>query len=494
MQLRELLAAARLDAPPVPDVDLSGIACDSRQVSPGNLFVCIRGTRHDGHRFVPDALARGAAAILAQQPVSGAPVPVVVAEDSRLAYALLCAAYRGSPADRLNLVGVTGTNGKTSVTFLLESILRAAGHNPGLVGSIHIRIGDRTFPSRMTTPDAGELQRVMQEMTEAGVDDCILEVSSHALRQHRVGGCAFDLGIFTNLGRDHLDFHQTWEDYFQSKARLFAMLRQNGSGGRGVVNVDDRWGRRLGAALGDRAVTYGLRHSAHVWATVRPADHGGSLLRIRTPAGDIPVALRLPGRCNVYNALAAAAAAWARGLPAEAIRSGLEAVTAVPGRFQEVDCGQPFKVCVDFAHNPHGLQAAAQALQGTTGGRKLLVFGCKGEDGDVHKRRLMGRTAGRWADYVIVTTDNAYGEDPHRIAQHIEAGLREVGLPDEAREVILDRRRAIERALRLAGAGDLVLIAGKGHETEQVIDANRVPFNDAEVAAELLQTIGRKGW
>ena len=490
MTLRELLAAAlggfRLEA----DVPVTGIAYDSRRVAPGAVFVALRGVNADGARFAPQAIANGAVAVVAE---SAAPpaltVPWIRVEHAREALASLSAAFYGNPSEKLLLVGITGTNGKTTVSYLLESIFEKAGIRCGRIGTIGYRVGAREIDAPRTTPEAPELQQMFRDMVAQGIGACVMEVSSHALALRRVDSLRFSAGVFTNLTRDHLDFHGDMESYFAAKRRLFEMLPD---GAVGAINVDDRRGADLVAAA-KRPVTYAIEAGADVRPGPLAFSLDGLEFEIRTPRGTIHVRSRLVGRPNAYNILAAATAAMALDVPFNAIEGGIAALEHVPGRFQVVSAPtDDVRVIVDYAHTDDALKNLLETARPLAGGRIVTVFGCGG-DRDRTKRPLMGAVAARLSDLVIVTSDNPRSEEPARIIDEIRRGIvmpadrvmpkGQRGTPSLA---IVDRREAIEKAVREARPGDMVLIAGKGHEKYQVIGDRTLPFDDVDVAQAAL--------
>ncbi len=513
MKLSELCLAMGRDGWQIfgdADVEISGITNDSRKVSPGDLFVCIHGFKKDGHAFIGEALDQGARAVAVERPIRGSPeetalrlafeagddplyaaaetrlLPRVEVGDSRLALAKLSAAFYGHPTDHLRVVGVTGTNGKTTTAFLLESLYVAAGHRVGLIGTIHNRIAGRVLPADRTTPESVDLQRLLRRMVDEGVTHVAMEVSSHALDLCRVVGCEFDVAVLTNVTRDHFDFHGTFENYLAAKSRLF---RELGRGARkrgpkaAILNVDDPASPHMAGLTEAQVVTYGLERPADVTArNIRPQLFGNSYV-ISTPVGEVPVISRLPGRFNIYNVLAMAAVALIDGFELGAVKRAIESLTGVPGRFEIVDCGQPYTVVVDFAHNPDALQKVLEAAREQPHGRTIVVFGCEG-DKDRSKRPYMGDIAVRMADFAIITSDNVHSEDPAAIVAEIEKGV-DPGLEDKY-TVIIDRYEAIREALSRAGPGDMVIIAGKGHETTQVFNGWARPFDDRLVIRELL--------
>ena len=459
---------------------VTDVVLDTRKVVPGALFCCVPGARVDGHDLAGKALEAGAAALCVQRPLD-LDAPQLLVGGVRDVLARLAVAFFDDPSRRLDLVGVTGTNGKTTTTFMLESIFRAAGRVPGVVGTVEVRVGGQRRPAVHTTPEAPDLQRLLAEMVDAGVQAAAMEVSSHGLALRRVDGTRFRTAIFTNLTQDHLDFHADLDDYFGAKRRLFACPFTP----LGVVNIDDPYGRVLAGTAEVATVTTGTAADADWRATEVAASLEGTGFRLRSPAGSIPVRLRLAGQFNVANALGALAAADALGIGLEAAVAGLEALAGVPGRFERVDAGQPFTVLVDYAHTPDSLDNLLRAARAVTQGRVIVVFGCGG-DRDRAKRPLMGEIAGRLADLAVVTSDNPRSEDPAAIVAQVAEGVAR-GAGPGGFLVEVDRRAAIRAALALAGPGDAVLLAGKGHEQGQEFAGGRkVPFDDRVVAAEEL--------
>lgn len=468
--------------------EVGGLAYDSRQVKPGDVFVCIRGLRTDGHHYAKDALDRGAAAVVAERELSE-PVdaPFVLVPDTREALGLMAARHYGFPSRSLRMIGVTGTNGKTTTTYLIKAILEEAGHKVGLIGTIRNLVGQEEIPTERTTPESLDLQRLLAHMRDAGCSHVVMEVSSHAVELKRIAGVEFDLGLFTNLTQDHLDFHGTLEAYRATKAKFFATLGRSTKPGPhlAVINADDPSAGYFADASTVPVLTYGLGEQARIRAVDVQLDGAGMRYRLLTPDWGTDVRLRLAGRFNVYNSLGAAAAGLGEGCAPEVIRRGLERVTGVPGRFELVDRGQPFTVIVDYAHTPDGLENLLRAADSVTRGRKILVFGCGG-DRDRAKRPIMGEIAGRMADYTVVTSDNPRSEDPGAICAEVVAGVARTAAGPEAYRVVVDRREAIQHAVDVARPGDVVLVAGKGHETYQIFADRTVRFDDREVAAEAL--------
>ena len=472
-----------------PDTAVAGVAYDSRKVAPGDLFFCVPGTVADGHEWAADAAAAGAAALCVERP-TGAGLPEVVVADARRAMGRMGAEFFGKPADALVLIGVTGTNGKTTTAYLLEEILRAEGRVTGLIGTIETRVAGEARPGARTTPESLDLQRLFADMREAGVDSVAMEVTSHALALHRVEAVRFAAAAFTNLSQDHLDFHADMEDYFEAKRSLFTPERLD----KGAVNVDDPYGRKLRAVTAVPVVGFGAASDADVRAENVVLGASSAELTISTPKGAIEVRMNLAGHFNVSNALAAAAAAQQAGIGLEAIEAGLRSLTAVPGRFESVDRGQPFSVIVDYAHTPDSLDnvlRAARPLASAGGGRVICLFGCGG-DRDRGKRPLMGGVAARLADFVIVTSDNPRSEDPEAIIGQILEGV--LGQRSSGADVVTaDRAAAIAAGLQEARPGDVFVIAGKGHEQGQQFADRTIPFDDRTVAAEGLAALGWDG-
>ncbi|MDQ7819784.1 MAG: UDP-N-acetylmuramoyl-L-alanyl-D-glutamate--2,6-diaminopimelate ligase [Armatimonadota bacterium] len=466
------------------DRPVEAVVSHSDDAVPGSLFVAVRGRMHDGHTFVGQAVARGATVVVVERPV---PVPdhvtQVVVEDSRRALAELSAAWYGHPSRDLTVVGITGTNGKGTTAHLLEAALTRAGYRTAVIGTLGVTVGAVTTPLQRTTPEAPELQGLLRRLADGGVQVVAMEVASHGLVLHRVTATRFRGAVFTNLTQDHLDFHGTLDAYREAKARLFRMVEPSGFA---VVNADDPSAEAMARASRAPVTTYGVRAPADVRATDVQVGLDGVRFVAVTGDGRCPVRLRLRGRFNVSNALAALAAARALGVALEAAAAGLEDVAGVPGRFEAVDAGQPFAVIVDYAHTPDGLRRALEAARDLASGRVVVVFGCGG-DRDRTKRPVMGRIACELADRVIVTSDNPRSEDPMAIIEEILAGTR--GAADRV-DVEPDRRAAIYRAVALARPGDVVLIAGKGHEPYQEIAGVRHPFDDRRVAAEALRAAG----
>jgi UDP-N-acetylmuramoyl-L-alanyl-D-glutamate--2,6-diaminopimelate ligase len=488
MKLSQLLEGCELKRPLLNrEREIAAPSYDSRSVAPGDAFFAIRGEVTDGNRFVSSAVGRGASAIVSEMARPAdltARVAWAEVADARKSLAVAAANYFGNPAGALQLVGITGTNGKTTTSYLLDSILRAAGRSSGLFGTIAYRTPRATVAATTTTPESLDLQRFFSEIVRAGGTHAVLEASSHALAMDRLWGCEFAVAVFTNLTRDHLDFHKTFDAYFAAKRLLFESTGK-GPARVGVVNADDDYGARLDG-IAARTLRYGLRSGE---ITTRKIALGGDGLDfdVETPSGPIPVRSRLVGRTNVYNILAAIGAATALEIEPAAIASGIAQLEFVPGRSERVVAGQPFLVVVDYAHTDDALgNLLATAREIVPSGRVLTLFGCGG-DRDRAKRPLMGEAAGRGSDFVVLTSDNPRSEDPLLI---INDAL--VGLQRTRAEYLVepDRERAIHLVLEKARAGDIVLIAGKGHENYQVLSDRTIKFDDREVARRCLVQIG----
>jgi UDP-N-acetylmuramoyl-L-alanyl-D-glutamate--2,6-diaminopimelate ligase len=470
------------DAPAgAEDVEVSDLAYDNRCTGPGTLFFCVPGFTTDGHDFAPDAVARGAVGLVVQRPL-GLGVPEVVVGSVRAAMAPAAAAFYGDPTARLQTIGVTGTNGKTTTAFLLRELLEADGRQTGLLGTVKSVIGGIEHDVQRTTPEAIDLQRTFAEMASRGDRACVMEVSSHALELGRADAIHFAVAVFTNLTQDHLDFHPTMEDYFAAKRRLFVADRAPGAPGASVINVDDEYGARLAAELPD-ALSFALTADAVYRAADVTTGLSGSSFTIHGPDGMLELSSPLRGEFNVYNMLAAFVAARALGVSAAVCSAAIASAGQVPGRFETVDDGQPFAVLVDYAHTPDSLENVLRAARELTDGRVHVVFGCGG-DRDRGKRPMMGEIARRLADRVIVTSDNPRSEDPESIIAEILEGSG----PEVQHDP--DRRAAIAVAIEDAGAGDVVVIAGKGHEQGQEFEAGRkLPFDDVSVAHDILRGV-----
>jgi UDP-N-acetylmuramoyl-L-alanyl-D-glutamate--2,6-diaminopimelate ligase len=489
MQLKQIiqqLTEATVEGP--LDREVSGITYDSRRVTPGMLFVAIPGRTTDGHEFISTAIERGASAVICERsrafPSRATRISV---PDAREALARAANSYYEHPSKKLKVIGVTGTNGKTTVAFMVKAMLEAAGIKTGLLGTVRYEIGDRVIPAQRTTPESLEVQQMMAQMLKADCEACVMEVSSHALEQKRVLGVEFDVGIFTNLTRDHLDFHGTMENYFAAKRKLFASLAEGGKRSAAIINIDDTFGARLaGGSRVEVELTYGLQKAARLRATRIELNADGTRFVVEAPERKFALRLPLIGRHNIYNALAAVGAGLALKLDVVKIQAALNALPPVPGRLEAVSAGQSFGVFVDYAHTDDALKNVLTTLREITKGRVLLAFGCGGNR-DAGKRAKMGKVAAELADFTLITSDNPRKEDPAKIVAQIEEGYRSVRT--HAYVVELDRRRAIQQILSKAEPGDTVLLAGKGHETYQEFEDTVVPFDDRLHAQEALENL-----
>ena len=471
--------------------EITGIEHDSRKVGKGTLFVCISGVHADGHDFIPQAVSQGASAILTTRDIE-APEGVAVCKvpDLHAALESMVPFFHDFPTQSMRVIGITGTNGKTTTSYLIRELLRAAGFRVGLIGTIRIMMEDETFPIHNTTPDVVELQNILAMMRDKGMDYVVMEVSSHALDQNRVAGIEFDTAVFTNLTQDHLDYHKTLENYRAAKARLFELVGRPGkkTGKTAVVNLDDAAGNVMLAHAECRHLTYAIDREAGLRATEIDVHASGASFRLRGEFGSMELSLRITGIFNVYNVMAAAGAALAEQLPSDIIKRTLENFTSVPGRFELVNAGQDFSVIVDYAHTPDGVENVLRTARQIAKRHIITVFGCGG-DRDRTKRPIMGRLAAELSDIVIATSDNPRTEDPEAILSEVETGVREK-IGAKHHECIVDRRTAIFRAVELAEKDDIVVILGKGHEDYQILKDKTIHFDDKEVARE---AIGEKG-
>ena len=463
------------------------ITQDSREVKPGALFVCVKGAHVDGHKFIPEVIKKGAAAIMTEEALTDEiGVPVLQVADLDEAMKTIVPFFFDYPGKKMRMIGITGTNGKTTTSYLLRDILRSAGKKTGVIGTIRIMIEDEVLPVKNTTPDVIALQRTLSRMYKAGIEYVVMEVSSHALAMNRVAGCEFDTAVFTNLTQDHLDYHKTMENYAQAKAKLFDLVSEAGckAGKTVIINNDDPAGKIMLAAASCRKLTYGTQAGNDLQAkdiTVLPR---GAEFAVRMADGVMDLKLKITGMFNIYNVMGAVGAALAEGISKDTIVSALEKFSGVSGRFELVDKGQPFAVIVDYAHTPDGLENILKTARQITKNRIITVFGCGG-DRDRTKRPIMGRIAAEMSDVVIATSDNPRSEDPQRILEDVMVGVNE-RIEGKLCEVIADRRTAIFRAVALAEADDTVIIAGKGHENYQILKDKTIHFDDKEVAAEAL--------
>jgi UDP-N-acetylmuramoyl-L-alanyl-D-glutamate--2,6-diaminopimelate ligase len=495
MRLTEVIRGVSSEILGADDVEITGISCDSRKVERGAgggvIFVAVPGEHTDGHAYIKSAVDSGASAVLAERATEGVKVPQVIVKEIRAALSKVSDNFWGRPSERLRVVGITGTNGKTTTTYLLESVIKEAGGVPGVIGTVNYRYGGGVYPAPHTTPQSPDLHRVLREMADSGVTHCIMEVSSHALEQKRVADCRFACGVFTNLTLDHLDYHKTMEEYFRCKTILFRLVEANK--GAAVINRDDPWGARLIKEF-PSALTYGLNAGG-----IRPESYalkdGGIEAVLRTPAGSVSLSSDLVGEYNLYNILAAAGAAVSLGVDGGAIARGIAALKRVPGRLEKVEATgkRNFRAYVDYAHTGDALERALGALRAVAAGRIITVFGCGGNR-DRSKRPVMGEIAARLSEITIVTSDNPRDEDPLEIINEVEAGIKGIRKLDpngpftgKCYAVIPDRAEAIRKAVGTAQDGDTILVAGKGHEDYQIVKGKKHHFDDFEVVKSAIK-------
>jgi UDP-N-acetylmuramoyl-L-alanyl-D-glutamate--2,6-diaminopimelate ligase len=467
--------------------EILGLAYSSKDVRPGFLFAAIRGEKRDGFEFIEEALGRGAAAVLSDRPrPDGWKGPWVQTIDVREALALAAATFYGHPSMKLKVVGITGTKGKTTLTYLLESIFQKAGYRVGVIGTINYRWPDMAQPAPRTTPEASDLQRMMSEMVSRGVTHCVIEASSHALDLKRVWGVHFDIAVFTNLSAEHLDYHASMEDYFEAKKRLFFL---NAKKRTAVVNLDDPWGKRLISELPLTTVSFGLEPAAIVRADEFRLAETGIKAEVDYPGGQVKICSALMGKHNLSNILAAVATGLALNIPAPTIKEGISALKNIPGRLQKIENELGLQVFVDYAHTDQAIRSLLETIRDLKPQRILLVFGAGG-DRDKSKRARMGEVAASLADLSFITSDNPRSEDPLAIIAEIERGFSEKGAKNY--KIVPDRREAINQALAAARKGDYILIAGKGHETYQIFKDKTIHFDDVEVVRSALKDVEAK--
>lgn len=474
------------------DLEITGVSTDSRTIQPGNLFVAVAGTAADGHRHMGDALGRGAVALagetLAPRAGEGAYIHV---PNSRIAAAHLAEAFYGYPSRKLDVVGITGTNGKSSTLYLICSILDAAGLPSSAVGTISYSIGDTTMPAVNTTPGPVELSSALRQAVDTGHKHFIMEVSSHALDQYRVEALRFKVAVFTNLSLDHLDYHKSIDEYFNTKKHLFELLPNASEGATAVICADDERSGEIAAATGAEIIMFGMSDRADIRAANIKTSVSHTSFDVVTPHGEFSATLKLLGRHSVYNALAAAGACLGLGIDIPTIKQGLEALVVVPGRFERIREGQELEVIVDYAHTPDALRSLLKSARSICKGKLILAFGAGG-DRDRSKRPEMGSLAAELADFTVVTSDNPRTEDPYTIALDIEIGFQRKGKErGQHYLVMVDRREAIEEALNAAEVGDIVIIAGKGHETHQIFKDRTIEFDDRKVVRDWLQSMSK---
>ncbi|MBN1405559.1 MAG: UDP-N-acetylmuramoyl-L-alanyl-D-glutamate--2,6-diaminopimelate ligase [Candidatus Omnitrophica bacterium] len=481
MQLKKITEGVNVESIDGSDeIDISGITCDSRKVGRGFAFVAIKGNNLDGNKFIKDAVENGAICIISEsKPQDKYNVTTVTFKDIRAAYAALCANFYGNPSRELKIIGITGTNGKTTTAYLIESLLKKANYKCGRIGTIDYSTGSRAFPALNTTPDAGILQALFKEMLDDKTDYCVMEVSSHSLHQGRVDSIKFHSAVFTNLSKEHLDYHKTPEEYFLSKKKLFDGLTEKDYA---VINMGNIYGTILMPAVKSKTITYGFNKNAKIRAKDEVISLKGSEFFLITPKGEARISTSLVGRYNIYNILAAVSVAQEEGVDLNKIKEAIAEFDPPPGRLELVNPRGDFYVYVDFAHTDDALRKVLASLSVLTKGRIITVFGCGG-DRDKTKRPRMGRIASRLSDFVIITSDNPRSEDPIDIIEQIKQGM----LPDfKDYLAIEDREKAIKEAIKMAKKDDIVLIAGKGHETSQIYKDKTIAFDDREIARQAL--------
>ncbi|MBC9783248.1 UDP-N-acetylmuramoyl-L-alanyl-D-glutamate--2,6-diaminopimelate ligase [Heliobacterium chlorum] len=471
-------------------LEISGLAYDSRQVAPGFLFFCIPGQKTDGHNYAAQAVERGAAVLVVERFVD-LKVPQIRVSSTRESLALAAGSFYGHPSEQLLMIGVTGTNGKTTTTYMIEAVLKAKGYSVGVIGTIGNQLGEKRWPAGHTTPESLDLQKLLAEMRADGADAVVMEVSSHSLDQHRVLGVNFDIAAFTNLTQDHLDYHQTLENYRAAKGKLFRELGQKetkkGILKRAVINADDPSADYFLQVSSVPSVTYGVEEDAAIQAKDWDVTPQGARCTVQYPGGTVDMTLQLTGRFNISNSLTAFTVGFIVGMEPEQIVEALQSLRGVPGRFENVDQGQPFSVIVDYAHTPDGLVNVLNTAEALAEGKIVTVFGCGG-DRDRTKRPIMGGVVAEMSDIAVVTSDNPRTENPHQIIEDILPGVQAV--PGIEYKVEPDRKQAIALALSMANPGDLVMIAGKGHENYQIVGKEVLPFDDREVARQVLRGMG----
>lgn len=474
------------------NVSIQDITADSRAVKLNSLFIALDGATVDGHNYIDKAVAAGAVAVIVSKPVT---VPddvcVITVSDTRQAMMVCVPYFFDYPANRMRMVGVTGTNGKTTTTHMIRHILKAQGHKVGVIGTVHIMIGDTSYPIHNTTPDVVDLQHILHQMVQENVEYCVMEVSSHALALGRVSGVEFDTAVFTNLTQDHLDFHKTFENYLAVKCKLFEQVSasdQEKDNKGAVINIDDSYGHRVMEKTTAPTITYSTLGKGTLNASDVHMSTKNSQYTVNYKGESYPVSMNTTGLFNVYNTLAAIGACLQEGISMEAIDTALKTFSSVPGRFELIEEGQDFAVVVDYAHTPDGLQNILETAKAIKENRIIIVFGCGG-DRDATKRPIMGRIAAEYGDKIYVTSDNPRTEDPVQIVKDVEVGVKEALRDGTSYEVIVDRREAINHAIHDAKAGDIVIIAGKGHENYQILKNETIHFDDREEARKALKEI-----
>lgn len=487
-QLSSLLVLSRIKGN--KQTEFTGLKTHSDSVQPGDLFFCLIGQHDDGHRYAADAVGRGAVALVVQHELE-LDVPMLIVNDGRHALAVIANHFYDYPSHAMPLIGVTGTNGKTTTTYVLDKLLSDCGHRIGLMGTIQMRIANKAYEVKHTTQESLELQSHLRKMKDVGTSYCIMEVSSHALQLGRVKGCRFRTAIFTNLSQDHLDYHKTMGQYEEAKGLFFSRMGNEFHASKhmhqyAVLNADDPVAERYAQLTTAQVITYGIENKADVRAEHINISARGTSFELITFRGTINIQLKLIGKFSVYNVLAAVTAALLEGVKLEQIQASLAEIKGVPGRFEAIEVGQPFVVIVDYAHTPDSLENVLKTIRDFAEGEVICLFGCGG-DRDRSKRPIMGHIAATYSDRLIITSDNSRTEDPAQILQHIEAGVVRAGMPKDRYELIIDRQEAIETAIEKASRNDVILIAGKGHETYQEIMGQKLQFDDRVIAKNAIR-------
>ncbi len=462
------------------DIEIEGIAYDSRNVLKGYLFICMDGYQTDGHYYIKQALRQGAVAIIVEKPVAIDTVTVIQVKNSRDILPIISSRFYNNPTNMLKLIGITGTNGKTTTTYLVKSIFESWGKKVGLLGTIAVEIGDKKISSQRTTPESLDLQKIFREMVNEGLDYCVMEVSSHSLVLRRVEECNFYIGAFTNLSPEHLDFHKDMEDYRKAKEKLFFLTKYTN-----VINSDDKSGKKIIGNIknsGTPLLTFGIEQKADIMAKDIVIDSEGVYFQLITPDYTIPINGRIPGLFSVYNCLTAASIAYAEGVDSKAICQGIESFYSVPGRLEKVDADIPYTIIIDYAHTPDGLENVLKTIKTYAKKRIITVFGCGG-DRDKKKRATMGKVAGIYSDYCILTSDNPRTENPYEIIRQIEKGIIDTNC---GYTCIESRKEAIKEGMKMAEADDIILLAGKGHEKYQELNGEIIEFDERKIVKDIL--------
>ncbi|WP_042681477.1 UDP-N-acetylmuramoyl-L-alanyl-D-glutamate--2,6-diaminopimelate ligase [Anaerosalibacter massiliensis] len=465
--------------------DIKGIGYDSRKIDLDYLFVAIEGFESDGHKYIQEAIKRGAIALVVEKDIKldREDITIIRVEDGRDSLARISSNFYGKPSQNMKVIGVTGTNGKTSITYLVKSILDRVNKNTGVIGTMGSVIDGEVLSTENTTPESLWIQRYLYTMLKEGTKHCVMEVSSHSLDLKRVEYCNFDIGVFTNLSRDHLDYHNTVENYFNAKLKLFYMTNKCN-----IINIDDKYGRRIieeTKNLDISTITYGIEKKSTIYATDIEYHLKGVDFKLNTPKGSIDISFNIPGEFSVYNALAAASVAYCYGIDLKGIKEGLEAVEGIRGRFEIVPTNEDFSVIIDFAHTPDGLEKVLSTIKEFAEGRIVAVFGAGGNR-DRTKRPIMGESVGKYADFLIVTSDNPRNEEPMRIIDDVVEGVKKV---NNNYIKVVDRKEAIEYAIKNAKPKDIILLAGKGHETYTIIGNEVLPFDERQIVLDFLKEI-----